>query len=144
MGLMGAAGMGDGSGMDGNGSQVLQEQSRLLARSEPQESWGAAGNRDRDPQVGWWPPWSHCCSWNQLLVSSRGRFWCQLCSSRAGLQPRVISFTYSGRNLKKKSKKEEEKQMLQAISLVQTKQRAGLSLGRLMGHSGMWIELGES
>lgn len=98
MGLMGAAGMGDGSGMDGNGSQVLQEQARLLARSEPQESWGAAGNRDRDPQVGWWPPWSHCCSWNQLLVSSRGRFWCQFCSSRAGLQPRVISFTYSGRN----------------------------------------------
>lgn len=34
-----------------------------------------------------------CSSWDQLLLSSRGRFWCQLCSSRASLQPQVISFT---------------------------------------------------
>lgn len=52
--------------------------------------------------------------------------------------------SHTQEEIKKKSKKEEEKQMLQAISLVQTKQRAGLSLGRLMGHNGMWIELGES
>lgn len=144
MGLMGAAGMGDGSGTDGNGSRVLQEQARLLARSEPQESWGAAGNRDRDPQVGRWPPWSHCAPLGTSSWSApEGGFGVSsVAAGPASSHESLASHTQE--EIKKKSKKEEEKQMLQAISLVQTKQRVGLSLGRLMGHNGMWIELGES
>lgn len=59
VGLMGAAGKGDGSG----GWKWLQSAARagkaagtLRATREP----GPAGNRDRNPQVGRWPLWSHC------------------------------------------------------------------------------------